>query len=315
LQQGTDLTVFCQRNSSHIAVIVSGIDYGIVRQGKNLRINVAEELACITAAANGSARAADEKGIPGKEDILHKVADTVGIVPRRVDDADGQSRCLYLTAVRQRPLIGPSAGSAEETDSHIREGVLIIGKVGCMVAVGVGYQQVGWGETVFFDDRHEIFCGNGGIYDGGMGGSAVREDVGEILIKTAFECPDFHGFIQRCLNNEMYNDLKSKYIIFLAGSISRFYTLSDMTSQKEFLAKILAPLTKEGIDVSSIDLGKVELSRDAALALQREVRMIVMRGQHTTVDFDGESVPVSPEEISDMLKEIIIPYQKTGGKS
>ncbi|MAG20949.1 MAG: hypothetical protein CMF77_02140 [Candidatus Marinimicrobia bacterium] len=113
----------------------------------------------------------------------------------------------------------------------------------------------------------------------------------------------------------MYNDLKSKYIIFLSDSISRFYTLSDMTSQKEFLAKILAPLVKEGIDVSMIDLGKLELDRDAALALQREVRMIIMRGQHTTVDLDGESVPVSPEEISDMLKEIIIPYQKMGGKS
>lgn len=82
-----------------------------------------------------------------------------------------------------------------------------------------------------------------------------------------------------------------------------------MTDQKEILAKILAPLTEEGIDVSSIDLGGVKLDREAALALQREVRMMVMRGQHTTVDLDGVAIPLSPEEINEMLKEIIIPYQ------
>ena len=82
-----------------------------------------------------------------------------------------------------------------------------------------------------------------------------------------------------------------------------------MTEQKEIIEKILSPLMEEGIDVSSIDLGGVEVDREAALALQREVRMMVMRGHHTTVDLDGVTIPLSPEEINEMLKEILIPYQ------
>ena len=82
-----------------------------------------------------------------------------------------------------------------------------------------------------------------------------------------------------------------------------------MTEQNEIIEKILSPLVEEGIDVSSIDLGGVELDREAALALQREVRMMVMRGHHTTVDLDGATIPLSPEEINEMLKEILIPYQ------
>ena len=82
-----------------------------------------------------------------------------------------------------------------------------------------------------------------------------------------------------------------------------------MTEQNEIIEKILSPLVEEGIDVSSIDLGGVELDREAALALQREVRMMVMRGHHTTVDLDGVTIPLSPEEINEMLKEILIPYQ------
>lgn len=81
-----------------------------------------------------------------------------------------------------------------------------------------------------------------------------------------------------------------------------------MTNQKEILAKILAPLSEEGIDISRINLGDLKLDREAVLALQREVRMIVMRGQHTTVDLDGVSIPISPEEITEMLKEILVPY-------
>lgn len=85
-----------------------------------------------------------------------------------------------------------------------------------------------------------------------------------------------------------------------------------MTNQKEVLEKILAPLAEEGIDVSSIDLVDMKLDREAALALQREVRMMVMRGQHTTVDLDGVAIPLSSEEINTLLKEILIPYQKSG---
>ena len=82
-----------------------------------------------------------------------------------------------------------------------------------------------------------------------------------------------------------------------------------MTEQNEIIEKILSPLMEEGIDVSSIDLGGVEVDREAALALQREVRMMVMRGHHTTVDLDGVTIPLSPEEINEKLKEILIPYQ------
>ena len=85
-----------------------------------------------------------------------------------------------------------------------------------------------------------------------------------------------------------------------------------MTEQNEIIEKILSPLVEEGIDVSSIDLGGVELDREAALALQREVRMMVMRGHHTTVDLDGVTIPLSPEEINEMLKEILIPCQSEG---
>ena len=87
---------------------------------------------------------------------------------------------------------------------------------------------------------------------------------------------------------------------------------SAMTDQKEILGKILAPLTEEGIDISGIDLGDMKLDREAALALQREVRMMVMRGQHTTVDLDGVAIPLSSEEINTLLKEILVPYQKSG---
>ena len=85
-----------------------------------------------------------------------------------------------------------------------------------------------------------------------------------------------------------------------------------MADQSKIIGKILAPLLEEGMDVSSIDLGGLELDRDAALALQREVRMMVMRGHHTTVDLDGVAIPLSPEEINEMLKEILVPYQKEG---
>ena len=85
-----------------------------------------------------------------------------------------------------------------------------------------------------------------------------------------------------------------------------------MTDQSKIIGKILAPLLEEGMDVSSIDLGGLELDREAALALQREVRMMVMRGHHTTVDLDGVAIPLSPEEINEMLKEILVPYQKEG---
>ena len=85
-----------------------------------------------------------------------------------------------------------------------------------------------------------------------------------------------------------------------------------MTDQKKILEKILAPLAEEGINISGIDLGAMKLDREAALALQREVRMMVMRGQHTTVDLDGVAIPLSSEEINTLLKEILIPYQQSG---
>ncbi|MFQ6674135.1 MAG: hypothetical protein ACE5GH_05045 [Fidelibacterota bacterium] len=85
-------------------------------------------------------------------------------------------------------------------------------------------------------------------------------------------------------------------------------------SQNALLRKILEPLETEGIDISKIDLGDFELNRDSALALQREVRIMIMRGQHTTVDLDGHAIPLSPEEISEMLKEIITPYGAGGKK-
>lgn len=87
-----------------------------------------------------------------------------------------------------------------------------------------------------------------------------------------------------------------------------------MKKQKSLLKKILEPLNKEGIDISKIDLGDLQLDRETALTLQMEVRMMVMRGQHTTVDLDGQSIQLSPEEISNMLKETIKPYSKSGGK-
>ena len=77
--------------------------------------------------------------------------------------------------------------------------------------------------------------------------------------------------------------------------------------KSDVLKKILEPLEKEGIDISKIDLGDIELDRDSILALQREVRIMIMRGQHTTVDLEGEEIPLSPEEISKMLKDIIVP--------
>ena len=87
-----------------------------------------------------------------------------------------------------------------------------------------------------------------------------------------------------------------------------------MKKQKSLLIKILEPLNKEGIDISKIDLGDLQLDRETALTLQREVRMMVMRGQHTTVDLDGQSIQLSPAEISNMLKETIKPYSGSGGK-
>ena len=85
-----------------------------------------------------------------------------------------------------------------------------------------------------------------------------------------------------------------------------------ITNKKEVLEKILAPLADEGIEISGLDLVDMKLDREAALALQREVRMMVMRGQHTTVDLDGVAVPLSSEEINTFLKEILVPYQKSG---
>lgn len=87
-----------------------------------------------------------------------------------------------------------------------------------------------------------------------------------------------------------------------------------MKKQKNLLIKILEPLNKEGVDISKIDLGDLQLDRETALTLQMEVRMMVMRGQHTTVDLDGQSIQLSPEEISNMLKETIKPYSGSGGK-
>lgn len=87
-----------------------------------------------------------------------------------------------------------------------------------------------------------------------------------------------------------------------------------MKKQKSLLKKILEPLNKEGVDISKIDLGDLQLDRETALTLQMEVRMMVMRGQHTTVDLDGQSIQLSPEEISNMLKETIKPYSGSGGK-
>ncbi len=88
--------------------------------------------------------------------------------------------------------------------------------------------------------------------------------------------------------------------------------MAEDRSQDELLKKLLEPLTKEGIDTSKIDLGDIVLDRESALALQREVRIMVMRGQHTTVDLDGQSIALSPEEISRLLKEILLPIKKRG---
>lgn len=91
-----------------------------------------------------------------------------------------------------------------------------------------------------------------------------------------------------------------------------------MTSDKlhdDLLKKLLEPLAKEGIDISRIDLGEIVLDRDSALALQREVRIMIMRGQHTTVDLEGQSIPIGPDEISRMLKEILLPFYSKGEKT
>ena len=85
-------------------------------------------------------------------------------------------------------------------------------------------------------------------------------------------------------------------------------------SKDELLNKLLEPLEQEGIDISKIDLSGIKLDRDSALALQREVRIMIMRGQHTTVDLDGHSIPLSPKEISRMLREILLPYHGKKGK-
>lgn len=90
--------------------------------------------------------------------------------------------------------------------------------------------------------------------------------------------------------------------------------MADTKRRNELLKRLLEPLAKEGIDISKIDLGDIELDRESALALQREVRIIVMRGQHTTVDLDGQTIPLSPEEISNMLREILLPFHKPGEK-
>lgn len=91
-----------------------------------------------------------------------------------------------------------------------------------------------------------------------------------------------------------------------------------MTSDKlqdDLLKKLLEPLAKEGIDISRIDLSEIVLDRDSALALQREVRIMIMRGQHTTVDLEGQSIPLGPDEISHMLKEILLPFYSKGEKT
>ena len=85
--------------------------------------------------------------------------------------------------------------------------------------------------------------------------------------------------------------------------------MAKKKSQSELIQKILKPLLEQGIDISKIELGDIELNRETILALQREVRMMVMRGQHTTVDLDGLTIPLTPEEISQMLKEILTPNQ------
>lgn len=76
--------------------------------------------------------------------------------------------------------------------------------------------------------------------------------------------------------------------------------------------KLLEPLAREGVDISKVDLGDINLDRDSALALQREVRILIMRGQHTIVDLEGQTIPLSPEEISRMLQEVLLPYYSKG---
>ena len=86
-------------------------------------------------------------------------------------------------------------------------------------------------------------------------------------------------------------------------------------SQQQLIQKLLEPLAREGIDISKIDLGDIVLDRDSALALQREVRILIMRGQHTTVDLEGHSITLGPEEISRLLREILLPFYSKGENS
>jgi len=90
--------------------------------------------------------------------------------------------------------------------------------------------------------------------------------------------------------------------------------MSGKKKQDPLKLKILEPLAIEGIDISKIDLGDIVLDRDSALALQREVRIIIMRGMHTTVDLEGHSIPLNPDEISQMLREILLPFYSKGDR-
>lgn len=88
--------------------------------------------------------------------------------------------------------------------------------------------------------------------------------------------------------------------------------MAGKKTQNKLMQKLLEPLAAEGIDISKIDLGDIVFDRDSALALQREVRIIIMRGLHTTVDLEGQSIQLSPDEISHILREILLPYYSKG---
>ena len=183
-----------------------------------------------------------------------------------------------------------------------------------MIGVGVGSQKVAADDAARAEDHLDS-----PRRDFSARRLSVREQIAKVLVIAPLKLTDFHNgnFMTDGRFWESTMIFRSNILFSLREERSTVKLPGAMTSKKKrdpLLNKLLEPLARDGIDISKIDLGGIQLDRESALALQREVRIMVMRGQHTTVDLDGQSIPLSPAEISRVLREILVPPDNQKGK-
>ncbi len=167
-----------------IAVIMAGMDGDRPIQLRD-PIETAIELFRVAAREITATAGLDEEGVPRQQAVVNQEADGAGGVPRRVQDLDTMAAEGDLTRG-----INPADAAGFEREVPPLRLVHVDRDVGCLdegrhrvdvVEVGVGDKEAGELQVILGELRLDRLHVPPRVYDEGLAGVGIPEDVDEIL--------------------------------------------------------------------------------------------------------------------------------------